>query len=193
MMNLETTRLILRDFTADDWPAVLAYQSDPRYLRYYEWTGRTAAEVQAFVQMFLDHQRQQPRTRFQLAVTLKPDGRLIGNCGIRLRHAGSHEAEIGYELAHDAWRQGYATEAATEIIRFGFETLGVHRITAEVVADNAGSIRVLERLGMRREGHFRDRERYKGRWWDVLAYAILEDEWRAGRKAAGDRREGSNP
>jgi len=68
---LETPRLILRDFTADDWLAVFAYQRDPRYLRLYEWADRTPDEVRAFVQMFIDQQSQQPRTRFQLAVSLR--------------------------------------------------------------------------------------------------------------------------
>jgi RimJ/RimL family protein N-acetyltransferase len=172
-MQLTTDRLILRDFVADDWPAVLAYQRDPRYLRLYEWTDRSPEEVQQFVGMFLEQQRQQPRTRFQLAVTLKSDGRLVGNCGIRLSAAGSHEAEIGYELAPDEWGRGYATEAAQEIVRFGFEELGLHRIAAWTVADNVASARVLEKIGMTLEGRLRDKECYKGRYWDVLMYGMV--------------------
>ncbi len=60
-MELTTERLILREFVYEDWPAVLAYQRDPRYLRYYEWTDRTSEDVQRFVQMFLDQQQAQPR------------------------------------------------------------------------------------------------------------------------------------
>jgi RimJ/RimL family protein N-acetyltransferase len=133
--------------------------------------------------MFLDQQRQQPRTRFQLAVTLKAGSRLIGNCGIRLSASRDvpperlyHEAEIGYELAPDEWGHGYATEAAREIVRFGFDELGLHRITAWTVADNTASVRVLEKIGMRLEGRLRDKEYYKGRYWDVLMYAMLNDE-----------------
>ena len=63
-MELTTERLILRDFRQSDWPDVLAYQSDPRYLRYYAWTGRTPEAVQEFVQMFLAHQQVQPRIKF---------------------------------------------------------------------------------------------------------------------------------
>ena len=175
-MLLSTPRLILRDFVSDDWPAVLAYQRDPRYLRLYEWEDRTADDVREFVQMFVDHQSAQPRTRFQLAVTLKTDSRLIGNCGIRLNGVDSHAAEIGYELAPDEWGHGYATEAAGAIIRFGFEELGLHRIGAWTVADNTASIRVLEKLGMTLEGRLRDYERYKGRYWDVLMFGMIR-EW----------------
>ena len=70
-MILETNRLRLREFEEDDWERVLAYQSDPLYLRYYHWTERSEEDVKAFVQMFLDFQQEQPRTKFQLAVTLK--------------------------------------------------------------------------------------------------------------------------
>lgn len=174
-MFLYTPRLILRDFVAGDWPAVLAYQRDPRYLRLYEWEDRTEDDVKRFVQMFVDQQRDQPRTRFQLAVTLKADGRLIGNCGIRLNGVDSHAAEIGYEVAPDEWGRGYATEAARAIVRFGFEELGLHRIGAWTVADNTASIHVLEKLGMTLEGRLRDYERYKGRYWDVLMYGMIRE------------------
>ena len=83
-MQLTTDRLILREFVEDDWPAVLAYQRDPRYLRYTHWIDRSPQDVKQFVQMFLSQQFALPRTKFQLAVTLKDTQRLIGNCGIRL-------------------------------------------------------------------------------------------------------------
>jgi RimJ/RimL family protein N-acetyltransferase len=182
-MELTTERLILREFTPGDWPDVLAYQSDPRYLRYNPWTERTPEAVQAFVQMFLANQEQQPRTKFQLAITLKSNGQLIGNCGIRLGSAAmqsavSHEADIGYELSPSYWGQGYATEAAREIVRFGFTELRVHRISAWCIAENIGSAHVLEKLGMRAEGRLREKEYFKSRWWDTLMFAILDYEWR---------------
>ena len=97
-MQLTTERLTLRDFVADDWRAVLAYQSDPRYLKYYKWAHRTPGAVQEFVGWFLDQQKAQPRIKFQLAVTLKETGQLIGNCGVRMDEPGAHQADVGYEL-----------------------------------------------------------------------------------------------
>ncbi len=70
-MKLETERLILRDFVQEDWQRVLEYQSDPLYLRYNKWTERTPESAQEFVGWFLNHQKQNPRLKFQLAVTLK--------------------------------------------------------------------------------------------------------------------------
>ncbi|HEY8600477.1 MAG TPA: GNAT family protein [Thermomicrobiales bacterium] len=177
-MRLETERLILREFVASDWAATLAYQSDPRYLRYYQWAGRTAGEARDFVQIFLDQQAARPRHKFQLAVTTRADGQMIGNCGIRLAAPGARVGDIGYELAPDRWGRGYATEAAGAILAFGFTELGLHRVWASCVADNAASAHVLMKLGLRREAHLREVAHYKGRWWDEQIYAILEDEWR---------------
>lgn len=176
-MELLTARLRLREFREDDWPAVLAYQRDPRYLRFYEWEGRTAEAARAFVRLFLAQQQEEPRTKFQLAVTRREGGELIGNVGIRLPEPGSHEAEIGYELAPEQWGHGYATEAARAIVAFGFGELALHRISAECVADNVASARVLRKLGMTLEGYLRHKQWYKERWWDTLLFAILEDEW----------------
>lgn len=178
-MELTTDRLILREFESSDWPAVLAYQNDPRYLRYYDWTERTPAAVQAFVVMFVGDQPTQPRLRFQLAVVLKSSQQLIGNCGIRLKTADAHEGDIGFELAPDHWEQGYATEAARAIMTFGFTELKLHRIWAWCIAENTGSVHVLHKLGMQPEGRLRENEYFKGRWWDTRLFGILEHEWRS--------------
>lgn len=183
---MTTERLILREFVDDDWRAVLAYQSDPLYLRYYPWEGRTEVDVQQFVAMFLEQQSEQPRRKFQFAVLLREDGqtesdgRLIGNCGLRVSIPNPHEADIGYELDSHYWGRGYATEAAREMLRLGFEGFGLHRITADCLDENTASARVLERIGMRRTAHLQDKEFFKGRWWNRILYAIHVGEWRVG-------------
>ncbi|MEO8354902.1 MAG: GNAT family protein [Chloroflexota bacterium] len=176
-MKLETERLILRDFVRDDWQRVLEYQSDPLYLRYNEWTERTPEAVQEFVGWFLDNEKQKPRFKFQLAVTLKSNHQLIGNCGIRMDKADALEADTGYELDPKHWNHGYATEATHAIVDFGFNHFGVHRVWANCVADNVGSAHVLEKLGMQLEGRLRENKYFKGRWWDTQLYAVLVDEW----------------
>jgi ribosomal-protein-alanine N-acetyltransferase len=184
-MILTTDRLLLREFVEGDWLAVLAYQSDPRYLHYYPWTERTAKEVEAFVQSFIERQRQQPRCKFQLAITLRSNGdaaseggHLIGSCGLRQDSPDARLADLGYELDPAHWGHGYATEAARALLRFGFEGRGVHRIWSHCIAENTASVRVLERIGMVREGRQRESQWFEDRWWDTLLYAILEQEWR---------------
>ena len=178
-MVLFTDRLLLREYMENDWQAVLAYQQNSRYLRYYEWAERSEQEVREFVAIFLDQQKEDPRLNLQLAVTLKTTGQLIGSCGIRMKSHESHEADIGFEVDPDYWGHGYASEAAGAIVRYGFDELRLHRIWTWCIADNIGSRRVLEKLGMQQEGRLRDKEFFKDRWWDTLMYAVLEHEWQA--------------
>jgi [ribosomal protein S5]-alanine N-acetyltransferase len=177
-MEIDTRRLHLREFREDDWPAMLAYWNDPGSQRYNPDLPDREAFVRDLVAMFVASQAEEPRRKWQLALLNKQDGRLIGNCGIRVNNPDLGEANIGYELDPRDWGNGYATEAATAIVQFGFEELKLHRIWAECVADNTGSARVLEKLGMRREAHFREHQYYRNRWWDTLIYAILAHEWR---------------
>jgi ribosomal-protein-alanine N-acetyltransferase len=177
-MILTTKRLVLREFEEQDWLAVLAYQSDPRYLRYNPWTQRTELDVRAFVRMFIAQREEETRTKFQLAITLAPNGPLIGNCGIRMKTRDAREADIGYELDPRYWGHGYATEAATRLLALGFRDMGLHRIWAWCLSENVASAHVLEKIGMRQEGRLREHEWLKGHWRDTLLYAILEHEWR---------------
>ena len=176
-MEIKTERLLLREFKEDDWEAVFAYQNNPLYLRYYDWTERSEQNAQDFVAIFLTQQQAKPRYKFQLASTLADSGRLIGNCGLRLTVPGSKIGDIGYELDPLFWGNGYATEAARGMLQFGFEQLQLHRITAVCIAENEGSVRVLTKLGMQQEGRLRENEYFKGQWWDQLIFAILEHEW----------------
>jgi RimJ/RimL family protein N-acetyltransferase len=176
-MELTTERLILREFKQSDWPDILDYQSDPLYLRYYDWKDRTPEAVQDFVAMFLTQQQEQPRIKFQLAVVLQSNRQLIGTCGIRMKSADAREGDIGYELSPKHWGQGYATEAARAIVSFGFTKLKLHRIWSWCIAENVGSAHVLQKLGMQPEGRLRENEYYKGRYWDTLLFAMLDYEW----------------
>lgn len=176
-MELQTPRLTLRELHEDDWPDVLAYQSDPRYLEFYEAEDRTPEDVRSFVKMLADLQHERPRRKFQL-VTLSDDACLIGNCGIRRLNGSDIEADIGYELAPVHWGKGYATDAVRAIVAFGFTELGVHRISARCIADNGRSVRVLEKLGMWQEDRLLENEWFKGRSWDTLVFALNEPKWR---------------
>jgi RimJ/RimL family protein N-acetyltransferase len=182
MTSIQTARLVLREYTHADWPTVLAYQSDPRYLRYYPWSEREAATVRDWVASLIARQSEEPRDVFQLAITLpERDALLIGSCGVRVNDRPRREGNIGYELNPEYWGHGYATEAAWAMLRFGFEELALHRLWAELNADNTASAHVLEKVGMRREAHFREQDYFKGRWWDGLVYAMLDHQWRSRR------------
>jgi len=173
---LKTERLVLREFVPGDWRAVHAYQSDPRYQRYYPRRDRSEADTRAFVQRQVDRQSESPRYKFQMAIMLPHNDTLVGNCGVRLDEPGALVGDLGYELNPAHWGQGYATEAARAMLAFGFDTLGLHRVWAECVADNVASRRVLEKLGMILEGRLRENQYIDDRWHDTLIYAVLEQE-----------------
>ncbi len=178
-MRLVTERLVLREFVADDWPAMLAHHRDPRYLAHYPQEAGSEVTLRALLDMFVTWQREEPRYRWQLAITLRDNDELIGNCGIRLTTPGALQAELGYGLSAEHWRQGYATEAARRMLALAFNELHVHRVGARVVVSNTRSIALLERLGFAPEGRLREYERIGEQWRDMLLYGLLAQEWAA--------------
>jgi RimJ/RimL family protein N-acetyltransferase len=185
LLPIQTERLLLRDFAEGDWRAVHAYAADPEASRYMEWGPNDEAQTRSYVAGVLAGQKREPRLDFDLAVTLRGDGRLIGGCGFHISSPSNREAWIGYVLNHGFWGQGYATEAARALLVFGFERFGLHRIYATCDPRNLGSARVLEKVGMLREGRLRENKWQKGEWRDSFVYAILEQEYRS--HESGDR------
>jgi [ribosomal protein S5]-alanine N-acetyltransferase len=175
-MLIETTRLALREFRDDDFAAVREYDADP-VTRYYEPPIRTQAYTRESLAAAQAWALEQPRTRYMLAVTIKPDDRVRGRVTLKLIHEEVGEWEIGWTM-HPAYTgRGYATEAATAMLRLAFEEFNAHRVMAFCNAGNAASVRVMEKLGMSREGHFREALHWNGGWADELSYAILDREW----------------
>jgi len=112
------------------------------------------------------------------ALRLIPTGQLIGCVGLRDIEAQHRQAELGFWIGVDWWGRGYAREAARAVIRFGFETLDLNRICAHHMTRNPASARVLQAVGMQREGVLRQRVQKWGVYEDVVLYAVLRDEWR---------------
>ena len=112
-----------------------------------------------------------------LAITLRADGRQIGGVGLRVDEPHQH-AELGYWLGVPYWGQGYATEAGREMLRYGFERLGLHRIFASHFGHNPASGGVLRKLGMRHEGCQREHLRKWDRFVDSELYGILRQDWK---------------
>ena len=90
---------------------------------------------------------------------------------------GVKAAKLGYTIRADRWGKGYATDATQRMIRFGFQELGLHRISAAIGPDNAASIAVARKLGMQYEGRIRDHVFTNGAWRDSDLYAVLEFQW----------------
>ena len=171
---LKSERLTLREFHDNDFEAVHAYATDIDVVRYMDWGPNSEAETRDFLDRAQSHASANPRTGYELAVVQTATGGLIGGIGL---HADGHKAMLGYCFARSAWGQGYATEAARLLLDFGFESLGIHRVWAGCDSENAASLRVLGKLGMRREGCLRHDCQIQGEWRDTILFAILDDEW----------------
>lgn len=175
-----TERLLLRPFTSDDLDALHAMFGDPEVTRYLEHgplTREAAGELLARITPMTGIDAQ--RNELRLAVELRATGHVIGDISLWRTSTEHNQGEIGFVLRPDQQGHGYAFEGARELLRIGFEEASLHRIAGRCDAQNVASAALMERLGMRREAHFRENERIKGAWSDELVYAMLASEWSA--------------
>jgi [ribosomal protein S5]-alanine N-acetyltransferase len=174
---IETPRLLLREFRRADEAAVHTYASDPEVTRYTSWGPNDSDQTRAVLEVWLAAQENWPRFAIPLAIELKAEQRLIGSSGFASIDPDTGTGIFGYVLQRDRWGRGYATEASQALLSFGFDTLGLHRIVATCDVENKASSRVLEKLHMRREGHFLKDAVKREEYRDSYLYALLEEEW----------------
>lgn len=181
---VRTDRLLLRPLTHDDTQALLAYRSRPDVCRYVPFPPMNSDVI---------HERlatQWNRTELTdegqaltLGAELAATGELVGDV-VLFWHSALHAGgEVGYVVNPDFAGHGYATEAAKEMLRLGFDELGLHRIVARIDERNEPSARLARRLGMRLEARLIHNEIFKGGWSTELDFAMLADEWPAHRDA----------
>ncbi len=178
IVTIRTTRLVVRELEATDADSVQRCAGDPEVVRYLPFGPNTPDQTRAFLDRVLVAQRERPRRDYELAICQDPE--LIGCVRISVRSPDHRQGDIGYMLRRDLWGRGLMTEVAQAIVRFGLDSLGLHRIWATCGTENRASARVLEKLGMRREGHLHHEKLVRGQWRDTYVYAIIEDEWRSG-------------
>ena len=175
---ITTARLVLRRFTESDLDALHTYHSLPEVARFLLWEARTREESAQSLKFRIDHPTiEQEGDGVVFAV--EHDGELIGEVNLRWLSAEHGSGELGFIFDPRHHGHGYAREASAEVLRMGFEQLGLHRIIGRADARNTASAKLMERLGMRREAHFVKNEIVKGEWTDEVVYAMLAEEWRA--------------
>jgi ribosomal-protein-alanine N-acetyltransferase len=175
--DLTTPRLSLREFTVDDDLDFYELSTDPVVVRYVAYGPWTLEEIHQNIAFYTEQQSASPRLSYLLAITLRPENEFIGWCELDVNSPKHREAEISYTLKRQYWGRGYMTEAVQAILEFGFTTLKLHRIFASCHPDNIGSERVMQKIGMQKEGHLRQHRWSQGGWRDSLLYAVLEHEW----------------
>lgn len=176
---LETARLQLRQIVPDDAEAWLAVFNHPEVIHYlidFKQPTTDLAEVSEIIGWTQDIFAQ--KTGIRWGITLKPNPTLIGSCGLDQYSPANRRADLGYELHYDYWRRGIMQEAAAAVLRFGFETLNLHRIEANVTLGNEASAGFLRHMGFAQEGTWRDRVYSRGRFHDLWQFSLLEHEFR---------------
>ena len=185
-LPIETERLILRKYQDRDVRDILEYSREANFwlARSLDWTP-TSDSVKAY---FEAQRGQQPESFPQwmnLMMELESERKVVGCVGIGVTNKEQGQASIGWMLSCRYQGQGLATEAAQALVDFGFDSMGLHRIFARTGKANTRSWLLMERLGMRREAHFRQSHKVRDEWDDEFVYAILAHEWKRTRAGEG--------
>jgi RimJ/RimL family protein N-acetyltransferase len=179
---IRTQRLLLRALTVDDIDELVAYRSREDVCRYVPFTPMSPADVaQRLADQWACHDLTDEGQALTLGVELAATGELAGDVVLFWRSLAHLGGELGYVLNPDFGGRGYATEAASAMLGFGFEVVGLHRIVARIHEGNEASARLARRLGMRQEARLVRNELFKGEWATELDFAMLAEEWTARR------------
>ena len=174
---IKTDRLLIREFLETDLASIHVYASKEEVTRYVPFSPNSETDTKEFLTRAMAFQAQDPRNHYELAVILQENGTLIGGCGIHISNPLQREGFIGHCYDTTYWNKGYATEAGNALLQFGFGQLKLHRIYATCFPENFGSAKVLEKLGIQKEGRLREHMLQRGQWRDSLQYSILDYEY----------------
>jgi ribosomal-protein-alanine N-acetyltransferase len=176
MLKLPAGRLIIRDLYLNDLDFIHALHSFPEVQKYATLDiPKSIDESESYLKNYIEQQTASFRTEYGFCITFNKQ-EPIGLIGFSNRSAKFKSVELWFKLSPKYWGQGYITEAASKILAYGFNELSLHRIEAGVATDNIASIKVLEKIGMQREGIRRKVLPIRGEWKDNFHYAILEED-----------------
>ena len=174
--TVTTERLVLRKLVPADADDMYEYAQNPIVTRFLLWEPHVTKK---FTQSYLKFiQTQYSACTFcDWAVTLADSGKMIGTCGFTSFDLENDGAELGYVISPDYWGNGYATEALSRVLSFGFSVLGLNRMYVRILSGNEASERVARKCGMRHEATFYSSLLVKGEFRTVKIFAILRDEF----------------
>ena len=178
MLNIETERLLIRKFRETDIPDIIDFtkKADFWLKRNISWKPTKESIREYFVKQRDLYPKMQPKW-VDLAIEIKASARVVGFVGIGVKDSDSRQAIIGWLLGNKYQGQGLATEAVRALITYGFDEMDLHRIYARTGLKNVRSWKLMERLNMRREAHFKKSHTVEEDWDDEVIYAVLEEEW----------------
>ena len=179
MLPITTSRLLLRNLRPADQIDFHRYRANPDVTRYQSFEPMTLAEAAAFIEQQQNKVFGTPGEWVQYGIEHRETGQLVGDCALHLHEDDSRIGEIGITLAPLAQGQGYAGETMRALLHFLFTSQQVRRVVETVDAENTASIKLLESVGFRQEGHFIENIFFKGKWGSEFQYAMLRREWEA--------------
>lgn len=169
--------MIVRDLTYDDLDFIHVIHSNLEVQKYATLgIPESIDESKDYLRKYLEQQNRIPRKEYGFCVSLV-NHEPIGLVGLSNGLSKFKSAELWFKMHPKYWGKGYITEAALLVLKFGFERLLFHRIEAGVATENIASIRVLEKIGMQKEGLRRKILPIRGEWKDNFHYAVLEDDF----------------
>ncbi|MCT4561177.1 MAG: GNAT family N-acetyltransferase [Crocinitomicaceae bacterium] len=174
MILFQTLRLKIRYFHSSDTSAFHAYRSLESVARFQGYEPMSFVECEEFITSQLDAQLNHDAAWIQLAVEMIESKQLIGDFGLCM---SDQIAEVGFSFHPDFQGKGFATEAFRGMIDFLFAKEGIRRLVETVDERNLACIRLLERCGLTKEGHFRENIFLKGEWCSEMQYALLRSDW----------------
>lgn len=172
--KIKTERLLIRILDMRDKESFYKYRSLPEIYQFQSWKPKNIKEIEDFIIKNIAIAPNEVDCWLQLAVCLD-NGQMIGDIGVHF--LDDYQVEIGYTLSPEYQGRGYVLEAIKGIVNYIFSTLKKHRVTASVDPNNGSSIRLLEKLGFRKEAHFIKSFYMNDQWYDDCIYSILEEEW----------------
>ena len=176
-MEIVTDRLLLREITWNDLESIHNLHSVPEVDKYNTLgIPKNIDETRELMRPDIEAKREDPQERYTWRIILQDSAEFIGLAGMTLSNDKFRLGEIYYKLLPEYWGKGYATEVAKNLILAGFDKFQLHKVEAGVATDNERSIRVLEKVGMTREGLRRKILPIRGAWKDNFHYAIVEDD-----------------
>lgn len=174
-LRLETPRLVLRRFAAADTDVAVAHEREPRMRRWIRPIQPLEA-VRAKVARFGDAWRGEDGEWLMVVVTTRTDATMLGSLALRIESGADGVVELGYAMHPDVQRRGYTFEAAARLLGWLLGDIGVRKIAARVASPNVASARLLEKLGLQREGTLREHCTLDGTLCDEYLYGLLARE-----------------
>jgi RimJ/RimL family protein N-acetyltransferase len=172
---IETKRLLLRNFERGDVMAYCNLTSDLKYQRFYSEEDCSVEKSLGLVDKFVLQSQELDRSKYQMAIVLKDTGEFIGTAGFRIEP--DKQASIGCGVGRAYQSAGYAKEAMSALLKYGFEEHDIHRVYADTISENTPAIKLCKMFGMREEARFIENRFFKGRWWNTVIMAMLKTEW----------------